>query len=218
MAQKVHNWTCQEISVLRETYAETPTARIAERLDLSVRKVYAKAHQLGLKKSAAYLATPDSGRLMRGSDVGFSGRFVAGGRAWNKGMKGLDIGGKETRFKKGHRGGRAAENYKPIGTERISKDGYVQRKVNDDLPLQARWKFVHTLVWEAANGPVPPGHAITFLDGNRKNTALENLQIVKRADLMRRNTVHNYGPEIAQLVRLRGAITRQINRKERTEA
>jgi len=212
-----HHWNSNEVAYLRGVYADTPTADIATHLGLTVVQVYAKANRLGLKKSAAFLATPDSGRLMRGSTIGLSGRFLPGNSSWNKGMKGLDIGGKETRFKPGHRGGRAAEKYKPIGTERISKDGYLERKIHDGLPLQSRWRFVHLLVWEEANGPVPHGHAVTFLDGNKRNIKLENLQLIHRAELMRRNTVHNRGPEIAELVRMRGQITRQINRHERSK-
>lgn len=213
-----HFWTDAEIVHLRNVYADTPTAKIAARLGLTSRAVYAKAHALGLKKSPAFFASAKSGRLVRGTSTGASGRFMPGQTAWNKGMKGLDIGGKATRFKPGHRGGRAAEKYKPIGTERVSQDGYLERKINDDMPLQRRWRAVHLLVWEGAHGPLPRGHAITFKDGDKRNLALDNLTLISRADLMRRNTLHNYGPEVAKLVLLRGAITRQINRKERKEA
>lgn len=34
---------------------------------------------------------------------------------------------------------------------------------------------------------------------------------------MSRNTMHNYGPEIARVIQLKGAITRQINRRTRHE-
>jgi hypothetical protein len=34
---------------------------------------------------------------------------------------------------------------------------------------------------------------------------------------MRRNSVHNYGPDLAKLIHLRGQIIRQINRRERKE-
>lgn len=210
---KRHDWSSTDLDLLKKLYPITRTERLARMLNLTVAKVYAKANVLGIKKSAEYLASEHSGRLRAGQ--GGATRFKPGHVTWNKGMKGLEIGGKETRFKKGHRGGRAVEVYKPIGSERISKDGYLQRKINDDMPLQKRWRGVHIIVWEEANGPLPAGHAVTFKDGNKKNITPNNLELVSRADLMKRNTYHNYGPEIAQLVQLKGAITRQINKRER---
>jgi hypothetical protein len=69
-----------------------------------------------------------------------------------------------------------------------------------------------------AHGEYPPkGMALIFKDGNKLNCEIENLELVSRKDLMLRNNVHQYGPEIAQLVQLRGAITRQINRKEKNQ-
>lgn len=145
-----------------------------------------------------------------------AGRFRPGLSPWNKGMA-FDSGGRshETRFEPGHRGGKAAELYKPIGSERISKDGYLQRKINDDMPLQARWRGVHILVWEEANGPLPKGHAIVFKNKDMTDRRLENLECISRAELMRRNNMHtNYPKEITLLIQLRGAVTRQINKRK----
>ena len=80
-----------------------------------------------------------------------------------------------------------------------------------------RWRAVHILLWEAAHGPLPKGHAIVFKDGDKRHIELDNLQLVTRAELMSRNTMHNYGPEIARVIQLKGAITRQINRRTRHE-
>ena len=108
------------------------------------------------------------------------------------------------------------ERYKPIGTERVTIDGYLERKINDDMPLQKRWRAVHIVHWEQVNGPLPAGHALVFRDGNKRNICLENLELLTRAELMRRNSCHNHGPEIAELVRLRAIITRQINKRSQT--
>ena len=211
-----HRWTDSEVKLLTRLYPDTPTAQIAEQLGMSIERVYSKANLMGLKKSEAYLASPAACRLRRGDNIGAEFRFKPGQRVWNKGMKGLHIGGEATQFKPGHRGGRAAEIYQPIGAERISKDGYLQRKVNDDMPLQKRWRGVHLIVWEEVNGPLPPGHAIVFRDGNKRNVALENLELVTRAELMRRNSYHtNYPKEIAQLIQLRSALNRKINHASR---
>jgi len=90
-----------------------------------------------------------------------------------------------TRFKPGARQGVAVKLYQPIGTERTTRDGYVERKVNDDFPARRRWKAVHLIRWEAAHGPVPDGHALKCLDGDRSNTDPTNWVAIPRALLPR---------------------------------
>lgn len=211
-------WSPEQKSILISRYANEKTETIAAELGIPLAKVYAMASRCGLKKSTEFLASPAAGRT--NGKQGTGTRFAKGHTTWNKGMKGLDLAGergKATQFKKGHRGGKAAELYKPIGTERISKDGYLQRKVNDAMPLQKRWRGVHIIVWEEVNGPLPKGHSVTFKDGDKQNVAIENLELVTRAALMKRNTIHNYPKEIALLVQLRAALQRKINRRLKDE-
>lgn len=121
----------------------------------------------------------------RGWLTGRTGQFAAGQTPHNKGKPFCPPGSEKGWFRKGERRGVATRLYKPIGTERISKDGYLERKVNDDLPLQARWRAVHLIEWERINGPVPAGHALKCLDGNRQNTDPSNWMPVPRAILPR---------------------------------
>ena len=98
-------WTDEKKALLARLYPDTPTADVAQALGVSVRKVYSKVGELGIKKSDEYLASEISCRLRRGDNVGAETRFRKGHATWNKGMKGLQIGGQETQFKPGHRGG-----------------------------------------------------------------------------------------------------------------
>ena len=43
------------------------------------------------------------------------------------------------------------------------------------------------VVWEAANGPTPKGHAIVQIDGDWRNCEPDNLELVTRAELARLN-------------------------------
>jgi len=118
----------------------------------------------------------------RGWLTGRTGRFVQGQDSWNKGKcMPAHPNSVATRFKKGNRTGRANHVYKPIGTERLSRDGYLERKIHDGLPMQSRWQAVHRINWEALNGPVPEGHALKCLDGDRTNTDPCNWIAVPRA-------------------------------------
>lgn len=118
---------------------------------------------------------------------GRTGQFEKGSVPFNKGTKGL-MKPNRTSFKKGNMSGAAQHNYKPIGSTRISKDGYLERKVTDDHPTPARrWVGEHRLVWEAANGPIPGGHVVVFLDGDKMNCTLNNLRCVPRGVLQYMN-------------------------------
>ena len=129
---------------------------------------------------------------------------------WNKGTRYI-AGGRsaETRFQPGDK----PHTWNPVGHERVSKEGYLLRKVTDTGVTRRDYRPVHHLVWQEAGREIPPGHALVFRDGDKRNFALGNLELVTRADLMRRNSYHNYGPEIAATVQLRGAIMRQINKR-----
>jgi hypothetical protein len=113
---------------------------------------------------------------------GRTGRFERGQTAWNKGLKGLQLGGKETQFKKGN----IPVNYRPVGSERISKDGYIEIKVADPRT----WRLKHNVIWEEAYGKVPKGHCIIFLDGNKQNLDITNMQLITRGQLARLNQKH----------------------------
>jgi len=207
-------WTAAELVKLEHLYPDTSTKRLARIFHRPVQTIYSKAIAMGLRKSAAYLASPDACRLRRGDNVGGATRFKKGMVPHNKGLRrpGWHRGRmRETQFKKG----RHPPKWCPIGTERI-RDGYLCRKITDTGYPPRDWRPVQLLLWEEAYGPVPKGHAIVFVNGNRKDIRLDNLAIASRADLMRRNSYHNnYPPEIRRVIQLRGALVRVINGRER---
>jgi hypothetical protein len=219
-------WTPDELAQLRAMYADHPTREIAELLNRSERSIYMQAAELRLTKSAEYLASPAACRLRRGDNIGFASRFKKGVVPANKGLRrpGWASGRmRETQFKKG-RPAHEARNYAPIGSLRLSKEGYLERKVTDDPALipKRRWVSVHRLVWEAANGSIPPGHAVVFKAGRRsvdpERITLDCLELVSRIELMRRNSYHNrYPKEICLAIQLRGALIRKINRRLKVE-
>lgn len=110
-------------------------------------------------------------------------QFKKGHIPANKSKKGKCANGCEkTWFGKGHR----PWNYRPVGTERVNADGYVDVKVADPN----KWRMKHVLIWEAVHGPVPKGHTIIFADGNKCHVELGNLILVTRGQLARLNQNH----------------------------
>lgn len=204
-------WTDEQEAILRARYANERTEDIAQAIGRDVKSLYQKALSLGLKKSAEFLASPAAGRT--NGRQGMGTRFGTGLTPWNKGMKGLDIGGKATRFKSGQ----TPHNTKPIGSYRITRDGTLQRKINNDKGSNSkRWRGVHELVWVETNGPVPHGHIVVFRPGQRtdkvEEITIDRVECITFSENMKRNTVHNYPPEIAKAVQLIGALNRKINR------
>lgn len=213
-------WTAAQDAALRRLYADHPTVEVARHVGRTVSSCNYRAYRLGLHKSAAYLAGPSAHRWRPGRRSGGEDhRFKKGLVPWNKGRKhpkGWAPGRMaETQFKKGSLSGRAAARAQPIGAERVTDDGYRQRKVNNDLPFYLRWRGVHLLVWEAAHGPVPPGHAVAFVNGDKTDIRLENLTLISRQALMGRNTVHNLPAPLPQVIQLLGALNRKTKRASR---
>lgn len=101
-------------------------------------------------------------------------RIKPGNVPLNKGTKGMyNVGGNSTSFKKGM----IPKNWRPIGSERVTADGYVEVKV-----AERNWRPKHIIEWEKVNGPVPAGHVLRFIDGNSLNVNLDNLALITLAE------------------------------------
>lgn len=102
-----------------------------------------------------------------------TGRFEKGRVNEHKGDHSFRIPNSEhTRFKKGN----CPKNHLPVGTTVKNTDGYFQTKVAEPN----KWKLTHRLIWEEANGPIPNGYTVTFLDKNKNNLDLSNLALLSR--------------------------------------
>lgn len=220
-------WTPTETATLRRLYADTPTEAIVEQLPgRTLRQVYSRAYELGLRKSAAYLHRSYSGRIKKSGQHPnmIAARFQPGLVPWNKGMKGLDLGGKATQFKPGS----LPHNTLPVGSYRYHwRDGTLEVKVSEERGYnRRRWRQVARVVWEAAHGPVPAKHVVAFKPGMKtavlEEITLARIECISMAENAMRNHPRSKHPELGRLVQLKGAITRQVNRitreaKERNE-
>lgn len=222
-------WTTEQLAALRQLYPDHQAADVARMIGRGTGSVHQKAAQLGLSKSEAFKASDKSGRILRGrKDPRMTAtQFRPGLQPWNKGVPGstgLHPNCQRTQFRKGEMSGAAQHNYVPIGSYRINGDGHLEQKMTDDPALAPtrRWTPVYRLVWERENGPIPQGHMVVFRPG-MKTAVLElittdRLECITRAENARRNHPANRSPELAKLVQLKGAITRQVNRIKQQEA
>lgn len=215
-------WTEADIAYVRQHYARSSTQAIAAELGRTDLGIYQLSQKLGLAKDPEFVTAQNRalGRALR--EAGRPHRFPKGHVPANKGARrpGWHRGRmQETQFKKGQR----PHTWKPIGTIVVNVDGYLVRKVTDTGYAPRDWVGVHRLVWIEANGPIPPGHIIRFREG-RHTTDVDKitpdaLECITRKENARRNHFKTiYPPDVAQLIVLKGAIRRQIRKREKNAA
>ena len=135
--------------------------------DISHKAIMQKCHNLGLFNGLT------------------GGRFTKGHIPVNKGKKVSEYTYrkiKKTMFKPGH----TPANHRPVGSERISTDGYTYIKTAEPN----KWMAKHVFVWEQHFNQLNKNEALVFLDGNRQNCAITNLYKITRSELARLNQNH----------------------------
>lgn len=122
---------------------------------------------------------------------------------------------KGTMFKKGH----SPQNYRPVGSQRITKDGYIEIKVKDP----GTWKLKHRVIWEQNNGKIPKGVIVIFKDNNPLNCTLDNLLSISKDENLKMNRIgaNEYtGIEkevLLNSIRLKNSIKSKYRKREHDE-
>lgn len=116
--------------------------------------------------------------LRIGAKTGRTGRLEKVHATWNKGMKGVN-GVSESRWKKGN----IPHTARPIGYERINRDGHIEIKVEGHRQMV----YKHRWTWEQHHGEIPKGMVVSFRNGIRTDCRIENLILLTRSELARLN-------------------------------
>lgn len=127
-------------------------------------------------------------------NTGRTGFFEKGDEPANKGKswdeQGLPEEVRERMRTTCFKPGSIPSNHRPVGSERIGKDGYVWTKVRDTFDPSGYgdwrdlWKPKHRAVWERENGPLPEGMIVVFVDGDIHNFDPDNLMAMTKANHM----------------------------------
>lgn len=219
MGKKYH-FTDAMLNELKELYPHTLSADLAKRFNCSLPSIYYHANKLGLRKSKEFIAETSRMHSSRPDHGGRRTRFKKGQTPPNKGKKLSEFMSEEaigkikkTQFKKGN----IPPNHKPIGYERINRDGYIEVKVRDEKYTR-NFELKHRFIWEKHFGPIPESHNIQFKDGNKLNCKIENLYIISRAEqVSTENTIHRYPSELKRAIRLTNKLKKQIKEHEQTD-
>lgn len=105
------------------------------------------------------------------------GTFTSLGLKGNQYAKGNSPN--RTSFKKGQHGMEKHPCWK--GGIQKHKDSYYVALGDNKRIRRGRW------VWERFNGPVPEGCVVYHIDGDKHNDDINNLEVITRKELMKRN-------------------------------
>lgn len=203
-------WTQEEVDLLTRMYPCYFAQEIADILHRNVRGVYDKARKLGLRANKDHQAM--AGRIGAQHPKSIEHRFQAGHIPDNKGKKvSPETYSKcaPTMFKKGN----VPHNHRPLGSEGLRKDGYIWVKIAEPN----RWVQKQRAVWMQHYGEIPKGYNVQFRNKDRRDFRIENLYIITRAEQMRNENslIASYPKPLADIIRLKGVVNRQIHKRER---
>ena len=187
---------------VQEIIAAYPNERadvLALKHGVPVSKIYATAKRCGVKKSAEFLSGPNSGRIIKGQKLSTKTQFVKGQPSPRKGKKMIFNSSeaekkcKANRWKKGNIPPNIAKDGEVRWREAL---GYYFIRLGDN-----DWVLYHKWLWESENGKVKEGFNVIFKDGNSKHCVRENLECISNQELMSRNTIARFPPELISSIK-----------------
>ena len=202
----------QVLEVVRR-YPNEKAANIAADFKVKPYIIYKTAQRYNVKKSEAFRASAQSGRIQKGERRSVKTEFKKGCEGATKGKRMTAMIKNEERmtrwranlWKKGHR----PHNTGTDGEIRWRKKvGFYFIRISDN-----NWDFLHRHLWEKHNGPIPSGYNVVFKDRNRRNCTIENLKCISDQELALHNSIHRYPKELVSAIRLKGKLNRQIEKQ-----
>lgn len=201
------SWSDLEIVKLKELYPDTKSITIANLLSKSLSQVRKKAYKIGLKKNDTFFRDCSLNEITINPKMRAT-LYQKGRTNENKGKK-LDEFMSEKQkqkflsnsFKKGN----VSHNTKFDGYEYTDKNGDVVVRLSScNYISKQRYLYIKNI------GEVPKNMFVTFKDGDKTNFNLGNLICISNAELMYRNSVHNYPLEIVPTLAKINLINKKI--------
>jgi len=151
-----------EIREIINLYPDNFNYELAKQFNVSESTILTIMRKYGLKKSQFIMDFA---------------RFKTGHISFNKGKH--HNHNSSTKFKKGH----IPPNHKPVGSKRLTKDGYYEMKISESK----KWEALHRTIWKQYYGEIPKGMIIIFRDGDHININISNLEMISRRENLSRN-------------------------------
>lgn len=169
---------------LTKHYLDINVNQLSIKIGRSETFVKTRLRQLGLKIPEAIIEQRK-----------IDSRIKPGNVPMNKGKRQVDYMTKDaikrtaaTRFKKGHLPVNSigfTDGDISIRCDHENRDGNIYFYIRVSL---GKWYPLHQYLWEQVNGKQPKGMCLWFIDGDSLNCELDNLELVTRAENMKRNS------------------------------
>lgn len=198
----MRRWTLEQEEWLRQNYSTGSNDELAAKLGYTKAAVDQKASVMRLKKG------PEFWEAMRLRDN--EGRFKKGQIPPNKGKKMSPETYKKvsaTFFKPGH----LPKNTRPC-------DGYITKRSDGYWYIRTRigiWRQWHRVLWADHYGNIPRNGIIRFIDGNRDNVTIENLELITMQKNMLNNSIHKLPEDLKLTVITLKTLNRKIKKHEK---
>ena len=207
-----HAWTESETKKLIDEFPNRKTEFIANELNLPYHIVSNKAYRLRLKKTNEFMKQFGN-RLdgIKGSDF----RFKKGHIPANKGKKmpsEVYDKTKHTFFQPGHTPVTTKYFGKPYLRIRKRKDGYIEKVWFIQESTNKTSAYLSYLC--RTNGIDMQGKIPVLkqdFDNSRAPT-LQDIEVITYEENMQRNSLYRYPKELVRLIKVKGALQRQINK------
>ena len=201
---------------LINNYATTTDLELSKFIGCTICMVRTKCKNIGLKKDPEFILAMNKSLGKKLGEAGAGYRFEKGHVPGNKGKKIEEFMSPEVvekfkanQFVKGQK----PKNWLPVGSEVITRDGYVQVKVAEGM---FQWRLKHRITWEKHNGPIPKGCNVQFRDSNPLNCDdITNLYLISKAKQCRdQNSIQRYPADVKKAIRTLGKLNKQIRNYE----
>ena len=210
MAKVLHRWSQEELDYLRAIAPGKSRTEITEAMSKRFGVEFALTQIVGAMKNHG---------IRSGRDTRFKRGQVAHnkGKTWDEFMSPEgQAASSKTSFKKGNI---PHNTITGTGQERINPDGYIEVHVSEGLQDKpnANWRFKHHIIWEQANGAIPPNTNIVFADGNKRNFDPDNLVAVPRKlwCVIQNQKMDYYDAESLQVCIMRARLASAIHNKRK---
>ena len=101
-----------------------------------------------------------------------------------------------------------------VGEVRL-QGGRPMCKVADTGVAHADWAPAARAAWEANFGPIPAGYNVVCRDGDRENTATDNLELITVQEKIARNTIARYPLAYQRAAQTIGRFLAKLKRLEK---
>lgn len=199
------SFTPQDDQYLRRHYLELPVKKMARIMGKSHYSVFNRMKILKLKVPVEIsLSRKRENQFKKGNVPANKGKPITEWMAPEKQKNFI-----KNQFKKGNEPHNTLED--GVLRERIDTTTgkpYLYIRVS-----KGNWQLLQREVYRKKIGPLSKNDIVTFKNGNTLDCSPENLEKISKAENMRRNSIHKYGPEIAKSQFLIKKIERTIKSK-----